>query len=151
MRDDFLGVRTELAPLHPEALLLSSDLGFTVLNEFIAHFPRQFLNMGEAEQNISGLAAGLAMEGHTVSIYSIGNFPTLRCLEQIRNDICYHDADVKIVCVGGGMSYGTVGFTQHLPHTDRLFRRILMLPMNMSVSDEDVHYVCDQVLSFYGR
>ena len=62
---------------------------------------------------MSGLAAGLAMEGHTVFTYSIGNFPTLRCLEQIRNDICYHDANVKIVCVGGGMSYGAVGFSHH--------------------------------------
>ena len=113
MRDAFLGVLTELAPQHPEVLLLSGDLGFAVLNEFIARFPRQFLNVGVAEQNMSGLAAGLAMEGHTVFTYSIGNFPTLRCLEQVRNDICYHGANVKIVCVGGGMSYGAVGFSHH--------------------------------------
>ena len=62
---------------------------------------------------MSGLAAGLAIEGHTVFTYSIGNFPTLRCLEQIRNDICYHGANVKIVCVGGGMSYGPVGMSHH--------------------------------------
>jgi transketolase len=106
-------VLTELAPQHPELLLLSGDLGFGVLNDFIARFPRQFLNAGVAEQNMSGLAAGLAMEGHTVFTYSIGNFPTLRCLEQIRNDICYHNANVKIVCIGGGMSYGAVGFSHH--------------------------------------
>jgi transketolase len=108
-----IGVLTELAPQHPEVLFLSGDLGFGVLNEFIARFSRQFLNVGVAEQNMSGLAAGLAMEGHTVFTYSIGNFPTLRCLEQIRNDICYHNANVKIVCVGGGMSYGSVGFSHH--------------------------------------
>ena len=113
MRDAFVGVLTELAPQHPELLFLSGDLGFGVLNDFIARFPRQFLNVGVAEQNMSGLAAGLAMEGHTVFTYSIGNFPTLRCLEQIRNDICYHGANVKIVCVGGGMSYGSVGFSHH--------------------------------------
>ena len=113
MRDAFLGVLTELAPQHTEVLLLSGDLGFAVLNEFIARFPQQFLNVGVAEQNMSGLAAGLAMEGHTVFTYSIGNFPTLRCLEQIRNDICYHGANVKIVCIGGGMSYGAVGFSHH--------------------------------------
>ena len=62
---------------------------------------------------MSGLAAGLAMEGHIIFTYSIGNFPTLRCLEQIRNDICYHNANVKIVCIGGGMSYGAVGFSHH--------------------------------------
>lgn len=113
MRDAFLSVLTELAPQHPELLLLSGDLGFAVLNEYIARFPLQFLNAGVAEQNMSGLAAGLAMEGYKVFTYSIGNFPTLRCLEQIRNDICYHDADVKIICVGGGMSYGAVGFSHH--------------------------------------
>jgi transketolase len=113
VRDAFIGILTELAPQHPEILFLSGDLGFGVLNEYIAKFPRQFLNVGVAEQNMSGLAAGLAMEGHTVFTYSIGNFPTLRCLEQIRNDICYHDANVKIVCVGGGMSYGAVGFSHH--------------------------------------
>lgn len=113
MRDAFIGALTELAPQHPELLLLTGDLGFHVLDDFTARFPRQFLNVGVAEQNMSGLAAGLALEGHTVFTYSIGSFPTLRCLEQIRNDICHHGANVKIVCVGGGMSYGAVGFSHH--------------------------------------
>ena len=113
MRDAFIHTLTEFAPQHPEILLLSGDLGFGVLNEYIARFPRQFLNVGVAEQNMSGLAAGLALEGYTVFTYSIGNFPTLRCVEQIRNDICYHGANVKIVCIGGGMSYGAVGFSHH--------------------------------------
>ena len=97
MRDAFIRTLTELAPQRPDILLLSGDLGFGVLNDYIERFPRQFLNVGVAEQNMSGLAAGLALEGHTVFTYSIGNFPTLRCLEQIRNDICYHGANVKIV------------------------------------------------------
>jgi len=113
LRDTFIGVLTELAPQHPELLFLTADLGFGVLNNFVARFPRQCLNVGVAEQNMSGLAAGLALEGHSVFTYSIGNFPTLRCLEQIRNDICYHGANVKIVCIGGGMSYGPVGFSHH--------------------------------------
>ena len=113
MRDAFIRSLTELAPQHPELILLSGDLGFAVFNDYIARFPSQFLNVGVAEQNMSGLAAGLALEGHTVFTYSIGNFPTLRCLEQIRNDICYHRANVKIVCIGGGMSYGPVGFSHH--------------------------------------
>lgn len=113
MRDSFVAALTELAPQHPELLLLTGDLGFGVLNNYMARFPRQFLNVGVAEQNMSGLAAGLALEGYCVFTYSIGNFPTLRCLEQIRNDICYHGANVKIVCIGGGMSYGPVGFSHH--------------------------------------
>ena len=113
MRDAFVGVLTELAAQHPELMLLTGDLGFGVLVNFSAQFPRQFLIVGVAEQNMSGLAAGLALEGHSVFTYSIGNFPTLRCLEQIRNDICYHGANVTIVCVGGGMSYGPVGMSHH--------------------------------------
>ncbi|MGD0801838.1 MAG: transketolase C-terminal domain-containing protein [Terracidiphilus sp.] len=113
MRDTFIHALTEVAPQRPELLLLSGDLGFGVLDEYAARFPRQFLNVGVAEQNMSGLAAGLALEGHSVFTYSIGNFPTLRCLEQIRNDICYHNANVKIVCIGGGMSYGPVGISHH--------------------------------------
>jgi transketolase len=113
VRDAFLGVLSDLAPQYPGLLLLTGDLGFGVMNDFIARFPKQFLNVGVAEQNMCGLATGLALEGHSVFTYSIGNFPTLRCLEQIRNDICYHRANVKIVCVGGGMSYGAVGMSHH--------------------------------------
>jgi transketolase len=113
VRDAFVKVLTELASSHAEIMLLTGDLGFGVLNEFAARFPRQLVNVGVAEQNMAGLAAGLALEGRTVFTYSIGNFPTLRCLEQIRNDICYHEANVKVVSVGGGMSYGPVGMSHH--------------------------------------
>ena len=113
MRDSFIHTLNTLAPRYPNLMLLTGDLGFGVLNDFIARYPRQFLNMGVAEQNMSGVAAGLALEGHIVFTYSIGSFPTLRCLEQIRNDICYHGANVKIVTVGGGMSYGAVGMSHH--------------------------------------
>ena len=113
MRDAFVRVLSELAPDHPEVLLLTGDLGFGVLNNYIRDFPRQFLNVGVAEQNMAGLAAGLALEGHTAFTYSIGNFPTLRCLEQIRNDVCYHRANVKIVAVGGGFTYASSGYTHH--------------------------------------
>jgi transketolase len=75
--------------------------------------PKQFVNAGVAEQNMTGLAAGMALSGKIVFTYSIANFPVLRCFEQIRNDICYHNADVKIVAVGGGMAYGSLGVTHH--------------------------------------
>jgi transketolase len=75
--------------------------------------PRQFLNAGVAEQNMTGIAAGMAMSGKIVFTYSIANFPTLRCLEQVRNDICYHDANVTIVSVGGGLAYGALSVTHH--------------------------------------
>lgn len=113
MRDTFIKALSEMAAADPSIMLLTGDLGFGVLNNFQAEHPRQFLNVGVAEQNLSGVAAGLALEGHRVFTYSIGNFPTLRCLEQIRNDICYHSLPVTIVAVGGGFSYGALGASHH--------------------------------------
>src|SRR5688500_13416559 len=108
MRDDFIRCLTSLAQSDPRIFLITADLGFGVLTDFAATFPNQFLNVGVAEQNMIGVGTGLALDGRTVFVYSIGNFPTLRCLEQIRNDACYHDADLKIVAVGGGFSYGAL-------------------------------------------
>ncbi len=102
-----------LAEADPDVMLITGDLGFGVLTRFSERFPRQFLNAGVAEQNMTGLAVGMALEGKTVFTYSIGNFPTLRCLEQIRNDACYHNANVKIVCIGGGFTYGSLGISHH--------------------------------------
>lgn len=113
MRDEFIKALAAAAANRPDLMLLTGDLGFSVLDEFRARFPKQFLNVGVAEQNMTGLAAGMALDGRLVFTYSIGSFPTMRCLEQIRNDVCYHDANVKIVCVGGGMSYGPVGASHH--------------------------------------
>jgi transketolase len=95
-----------------------------VVHEFQKRFPERFLNMGVAEQNMTGVAAGMALCGNVVFTYSISNFPTLRCMEQIRNDVCYHDANVKIVCVGGGVAYGSVGVT-HFATEDIAMMRAL--------------------------
>jgi transketolase len=94
-------------------MLLTADLGFGVLTPFAETYPDQYLNVGVAEQNMTGVATGLALEGKIVFTYSIGNFPTLRCLEQIRNDVCYHNANIKIVCIGGGFCYGPLGISHH--------------------------------------
>jgi len=113
VRTSFLKTLTELAASDPLVTLIVGDLGFSVIEEFAQTFPNQFVNAGVAEQNMTGLAAGMALSGRVVFTYSIGNFPVLRCLEQIRNDVCYHQANVKIVCVGGGLSYGNLGFSHH--------------------------------------
>jgi transketolase len=84
-----------------------------VLERFSTRFPDRYVNVGVSEQNMTGIAAGLAASGKIVFTYSIANFPTLRCLEQIRNDVCYHNANVKIVAVGGGLSYASSGYTHH--------------------------------------
>jgi transketolase len=113
MRDEFVKILMEKAELDQDLMLLTGDLGFGVLTEFSKRFPKQFLNVGVAEQNMAGVATGLALEGKIVFTYSIANFNTLRSLEQIRNDICYHNANVKVVSIGGGFSYGQLGISHH--------------------------------------
>jgi transketolase len=113
MRNAFIKRLLQLAATNPKLFLITGDLGFGVLDEFEKKFPNQFLNVGVAEQNMTAVATGLALEGYIVFTYSIGNFPTLRCLEQIRNDVCYHEANVKVVSVGGGLSYGQLGMSHH--------------------------------------
>lgn len=113
MRDAFVRTLIDLAGRDRNIELLTGDLGFGVLKPFWEQLPDQFTNVGIAEQNMAAVAAGMAMEGKTVFAYSIGNFPTLRCLEQIRNDCAYHHANVKIVCIGGGFVYGPLGMSHH--------------------------------------
>lgn len=111
MRDAFVRTLVELAKKDKNIELITGDLGFGVLKPFWEQLPDQFINAGIAEQNMTSVAAGMALEGKTVFTYSIGNFPTLRCLEQIRNDCAYHNANVKIVCIGGGFVYGSLGMS----------------------------------------
>ncbi len=113
MRGAFVRTLLELADADPRVWLLTGDLGFSVLEPFAERFPERYVNVGVAEQNMLGVAAGLAHGGNIVFVYSIANFPTLRCLEQIRNDVCYHALPVRIVSVGGGLSYGAAGYTHH--------------------------------------
>lgn len=113
MRTSFIQHLIKLAAERPEIFLVVGDLGFSVVEPFAEKFPDRFLNAGVAEQNMTGVAAGLASEGYHVFTYSIANFPTLRCLEQIRNDVCYHNLSVTIVAVGGGIGYGSLGYSHH--------------------------------------
>lgn len=113
MRDTFVKTLLELAKADRNIELVTGDLGFGVLKPFWETVPDQFTNAGIAEQNMTAMAAGMALSGKTVFTYSIGNFPTMRCLEQIRNDCAYHKANVKIVCVGGGFVYGSLGMSHH--------------------------------------
>lgn len=113
MRNTFVETLITLAEQDDRIFLICGDLGFSVLEVFASKFPDRFLNAGVAEQNMTGLAAGLAMSGKIVFTYSIANFPVMRCLEQIRNDVCYHNVNVKVVAVGGGLAYGPQGYTHH--------------------------------------
>ena len=124
MRDTFVKTLTELARQDPKIQLITGDLGFGVLKPYWEAVPDQFLNAGIAEQAMTTMAAGMALMGKQVVTYSIGNFPTLRCYEQIRNDCACHNADVKIVCVGGGFTYGALGMSHHATEDLAVMRAI---------------------------
>lgn len=140
MRDTFVRTLVELAKENKNIELLTGDLGFGVLKPFWEQCPDQFTNAGIAEQNMTSVAAGMALSGKTVFTYSIGNFPTLRCLEQIRNDCAYHNANVKVVCVGGGFVYGSLGMSHHATEDIAIMRAlpdvVVMAPGDLVEAEE---------------
>jgi transketolase len=124
MRTAFIKQLIEEAKENDNIFLIVGDIGFNVVEEFSTLFPDRFLNAGIAEQNMMGVAAGLAMEGYIAYVYSIGNFPTLRCMEQIRYDIAYHNLNVRIIAVGGGYAYGSLGTSHHTTEDFGMLRTI---------------------------
>lgn len=124
MRTAFIETLLELAESDPRIVLITGDLGFGVVVQFRDRLPGQFVNAGVAEQNMTGLAAGMALSGKIVFNYSIANFPVLRPLEQVRNDICYHNANVRIVAIGAGMAYGSLGPSHHATEDIAIMRAL---------------------------
>lgn len=140
MRDTFVRTLVQLAKEDKNIELITGDLGFGVLKPYWEQCPDQFTNAGIAEQNMTGIAAGMALQGKTVFTYSIGNFPTLRCLEQIRNDCAYHNANVKVVCVGGGFVYGSLGMSHHATEDLAILRAlpdvVVLAPADLVEAEE---------------
>jgi len=124
MRTVFNRVLVELAAKDPRIFLVVADIGWGEVERFAETFPDRFYNVGVAEQNMTGVACGLALEGNIPVTYTIGNFVFVRCLEQIRNDVCYHKANVKIVIVGGGMRYGALGVSHHATEDIAIMRSL---------------------------
>ncbi len=148
MRDTFVRTLVELAKKDKNIELVTGDLGFGVLKPFWEKCPDQFTNAGIAEQNMTSMAAGMALEGKNVFTYSIGNFPTLRCLEQIRNDCAYHKANVTVVCIGGGFVYGSLGMSHQATEDLAILRAlpdvVVMAPADLVEAEE-----CTRALANY--
>ena len=124
MRNAVINEIERMAESDGRIAVMTADLGYSVLESFAARFPDRFYNVGISEQLMASAAAGIALSGCVVFTYSIGNFATLRCIEQIRNDICYHDANVKIIAVGGGFSYGQLGMSHHATEDIAMLRAL---------------------------
>ena len=134
MRNAFIEELVSFAAVNDRIALIVGDLGYSVIEPFADRFPERFINAGVAEQNMMGLAAGIASEGYHVFVYSIANFPTFRCAEQIRNDVDYHKLPVTVVSVGGGLAYGNMGYSHHAVQDYGLMR---MLPNMLIASPGD--------------
>jgi len=150
VRDTFISQLTARAAGDPRINLIVGDLGFSVVDQFARDFPQQFLNAGVAEQSMIGIAAGMASTGKKVFVYSIANFPTMRCLEQIRNDICYHGLDVTIVSVGAGLAYGTLGYSHHAVEDIAVMRALPNLTIYSPADPQEVKAAVDEICSISG-
>ena len=111
MRDEFIAELAQLAEADERVALLTADLGYLVLDVFSSRFPDRFFNVGVAEQNMVGIATGLAEAGYIPFVYSIATFATMRPYEFIRNGPILHNLPVRVIGVGGGFDYGHNGIT----------------------------------------
>jgi len=124
MRERCLNTITQLAREDNRVIFIGSDLGVGTMADFQAEFPDRFFMEGVAEQNLVGLAAGMAMEGCIVYLNTIATFLTRRCFEQVAVDLCMHNADVRLIANGGGVVYAPLGPT-HLATEDLAILRAL--------------------------
>jgi transketolase len=143
MRTLFNKVLVDIARRNERIYMILADIGYGEIEPFRDTFPDRFFNCGVAEQNMAGVASGVALEGNIAVTYSIANFPTLRCLEQIRNDACYHNVDLKIVIIGGGLAYGALGVSHQATEDIAIMRAlpnmVVVCPCDFAEAEAAVH------------
>ena len=143
MRSLFNRVLVDIAREDERIFMILADIGYGEIEPFAEAYPDRFFNCGVAEQNMTGVACGVAMEGNIAITYSIANFPTLRCLEQIRNDVCYHNANVKIVIIGGGLAYGALGVSHQATEDIAIMRAlpnmVVVCPCDFAEAEAATH------------
>ena len=155
MRDIFIEELITATKKNRNIVLIVNDLGFGVIEKFCKKFPNNYFNAGISEQSMIGYAAGLAAAGKHVFVYSIANFPTFRCAEQIRNDVDYHNLPVTIVSVGAGVGYGNLGYTHHALQDYSLMRSfpntIILSPGDVMETRSCMRYIVNNPQPSYLR
>lgn len=155
MRTVFNKTLLEIAKKNKNIYMVLADIGYGEIEEFAESFPDRYFNVGVAEQNMTGVACGIAMEGNIAVTYSIANFPTLRCLEQIRNDVCYHKANVKIVIIGGGLAYGALGVSHQSSEDLAIMRAlpemVILAPADLAEAEAATYAMFDHDGPVYYR
>jgi transketolase len=146
MRKPFIEKITELAKKDKSVLLMVGDVGFTYMNEYIERFPDQFLNIGVAEQTMMGAAYGLSKAGWKPYVYTMVNFVIFRPYEQVRNDICYQNANVKLFGVEGSVGYNFMGFAHNSEpgEEEKLFGHLPNMKMYFPHEDEKVKQIMEE-------
>lgn len=147
MRNKFAAALTAEARTNPSIILVTGDLGYGVLTDFANELPNQFINAGISEQSMMSLSGGLASRGFHPFVYSIANFPTFRCLEQIRNDISYMGNRVCIVSVGAGFAYGSQGYSHHAIEDIAIMRAIPNLQIYNPADSLEMEYALKEILN----
>lgn len=150
MRALFNKTLIEIAKKDPRIHMVLADIGYGEIEPFRDTFPDRYYNVGVAEQNMTGVACGIAMEGNIAITYSIANFPTLRCLEQIRNDVCYHNANVKIVIIGGGVSYGPLGMSHHSTEDIAIMRALPNMVVEVPCDNYEAEAATHAMIAYDG-
>jgi transketolase len=150
MRNAFINALLNEARNDPSIILLVGDLGFGVVEDFAKELPKQFVNFGINEQSMVSAAAGLAREGFKPYVYSIGNFPTFRALEQIRNDVCFMNLEVTIVAIGAGFAYGTAGYSHHLVEDISAMSPLPNLRIYSPADSENTRTTLKSMLQYHG-
>lgn len=133
VRKPFIEKMTELAQKDPRVILVIGDMGFQYMQDYIERFPKQFLDIGVLEQTMMGVVYGLSKAGWKPYVYTMSNFIIFRPYEQLRNDICHQNANVKLFGIGGDVGYNFDGFGHnvmpgeeeavlaHLPNLNRYY------------------------------
>ncbi len=150
MRKEFAAKIGQLFESDDKLVFLTGDLGYNALEEIQAKYSDRFINAGVAEQNMVGLASGLAYEGHPSFVYSIAPFAVYRTLEQIRLDVCIHNHAVCIVGNGGGYGYGIMGATHHANEDLACLSPLPNMICWVPAFSEDVEYCLDQIVTRKG-
>ena len=138
MRDAYVDAIYKATKANKNVLCIVGDIGAFLLRHYIKDFPENYLNLGAAEANMVGVAAGLAMSGKIPFVYTITPFITSRSYEQIKLDVCYNNSNVKLVGIGSGVSYGTMGSSHHSLEDIAIMRALPNMTIFTPSNDQEV-------------